>query len=306
MLHWSQDASTGWTRKSWVWSMATKQTCLSCESSAGDGKPRRWGCRRPVRDYQAVGMRASPLTCVHPDRTPTAGRLKPSAPPRADRASGDAALEPGRLPPRMLTRYRGAATLNRSRGARRRPARSHVSSSEIAFLAIGLIIGAAIGAAISEAVRVRPAPRRHVRVTISPNSVSPRHSRTLAERGDGAGEGPAPGSPDERAWAGEPDPEAPASPPGAAPARTPVPSAGTGVPTTAVAVPVEPASSVPVGPGTSVALPESRPPTAAPAPAERPAPPAGDTPRDTPSRPPNGPGSRAPLASAVLTPSTTS
>jgi len=55
-----------------------------------------------------------------------------------------------------------------------------VSPSEIAFLALGIVLGAAIGAAIVEAVRSRPAPRREVRVTIAPNSVNPRRSSTLA------------------------------------------------------------------------------------------------------------------------------
>ncbi len=55
-----------------------------------------------------------------------------------------------------------------------------MSPSEIAFLALGLVLGAAIGAAIVEAVRSRPAPRREVRVTIAPNSVLPRRNTTLA------------------------------------------------------------------------------------------------------------------------------
>jgi len=37
-----------------------------------------------------------------------------------------------------------------------------VSPSEIAFLAIGLIVGAAVGAAIAEGLRARPAPRGEV------------------------------------------------------------------------------------------------------------------------------------------------
>ena len=65
-----------------------------------------------------------------------------------------------------------------------------MSPSEIAFLALGIVLGAAIGAAIVEAVRSRPAPRREVRVTIAPNSVTPRRTTTLAVAAAGAA-GPA-------------------------------------------------------------------------------------------------------------------
>ena len=58
-----------------------------------------------------------------------------------------------------------------------------MSPSEIAFLALGIVLGAAIGAAIVEAVRSRPAPRREVRVTIAPNSVLPRRSSDPGRRG---------------------------------------------------------------------------------------------------------------------------
>ena len=76
-----------------------------------------------------------------------------------------------------------------------------MSPSEIAFLALGIVLGAAIGAAIVEAVRSRPAPRREVRVTISPNSVSPRRSSTLAEPSRPRRDRPRmPGSPEDDAW----------------------------------------------------------------------------------------------------------
>jgi hypothetical protein len=75
-----------------------------------------------------------------------------------------------------------------------------VNPSETAFLALGLVLGAAIGAAIVEAVRARPAPRREVRVTVVPNSVSPRRSATLADAGSPQGREPIPGSPDDTAW----------------------------------------------------------------------------------------------------------
>ncbi|HEU0244867.1 MAG TPA: hypothetical protein VFQ75_13270, partial [Candidatus Limnocylindrales bacterium] len=137
-----------------------------------------------------------------------------------------------------------------------------MSSSEIAFLAIGLIIGAAIGAAIAEGLRARPAPRGQVRVTISPNSVSPRRSTTLSDPALAASTGPIPGSPEEGAWEEGPRPAVPAvaaTAPGggpiAVPARTPVPSPAAGIPVAAVAVPVREPASVPVGPGIPAARP---------------------------------------------------
>ena len=75
-----------------------------------------------------------------------------------------------------------------------------MSPSEIAFLALGIVLGAAIGAAIVEAVRSRPVPRREVRVTIAPNSVLPRRSATLAAAVAGASGRRMPGSPEDEAW----------------------------------------------------------------------------------------------------------
>ena len=110
-----------------------------------------------------------------------------------------------------------------------------MSPSEIAFLALGIVLGAAIGAAIVEAVRARPAPRREVRITVSPNSITPRRPVTLASADPDAGRGSIPGSPDDDGWlerrlAGEPTPS---------PNRTRVPSGPVTVPAGAVAVPVE-------------------------------------------------------------------
>ena len=110
-----------------------------------------------------------------------------------------------------------------------------MSPSEIAFLALGIILGAAIGAAIVEAVRARPAPRREVRITVSPNSITPRRPLTLASADPDAGRSTIPGSPDDDGWlerrlAGEPTPP---------PNRTRVPSGPVTVPAGAIAVPVE-------------------------------------------------------------------
>ncbi|MCJ7712825.1 MAG: hypothetical protein MUQ32_18570, partial [Chloroflexi bacterium] len=136
-----------------------------------------------------------------------------------------------------------------------------MSSSEIAFLALGLILGCALGAAFLAAARSRPAPRREVRITIAPNSIGARRAVTLADPLAVRSRPSPPGSPDEAAWSDNVDaapgtsliagPEAPAI---ASPIRTRVPSAPALLATTAVAVPV--VGEFPVTPlgGTSSAM----------------------------------------------------
>lgn len=131
-----------------------------------------------------------------------------------------------------------------------------MSPSEIAFLAVGLILGAAIGAAIAEAIRARPAPRRQVRVTISPNTVSPRRSVTLADAAAEAGNAVMPDLADEGAAVApgdgsgrDPDVATPEPADPGRPARTPVPSVPVSIPARAVAVPVTGGAGVAVGPG---------------------------------------------------------
>jgi hypothetical protein len=120
-----------------------------------------------------------------------------------------------------------------------------VSPSEIAFLAFGLVLGTAIGAAVVQASGSRLAPRREVRLTITPNAIPARRSHTLAVPYDTAHPGVIPGSPDAdvfyRAWAAGQD--AGSGPVAGQPgtvtiSRTHVPSPPATVPATAVAVPV--------------------------------------------------------------------
>jgi hypothetical protein len=116
-----------------------------------------------------------------------------------------------------------------------------VNPSEIAFLALGLVLGAAVGAALLEAVRARPMPGREVRITVSPNSITPRRSATLASADPDAGRITIPGSPDDDGWlerrlAGE-------STGGGA--RTRVPSEPVPVPAAAVAIAVTPGGAGP-------------------------------------------------------------
>jgi len=120
-----------------------------------------------------------------------------------------------------------------------------VSSSEIAFLALGLVLGGALGAAFLAAVRSRPAPRREIRVTIAPNSIGARRAVTLADPISARDRPSPPGSPDDAAW---PDRSAatprvaaavrPETPIPASPLRTRVPSIAARVPAGAVAMPV--------------------------------------------------------------------
>ena len=121
-----------------------------------------------------------------------------------------------------------------------------MSPSEIAFLALGIVLGAAVGAAIVEAIRSRPAPRREVRVTIAPNSVNPRRSSTLAAVAAVGAVGRMPGSPEDDAWFDGAAGTFLAGPVGARrPAgmaildRTRVLSGRPAIPSTAVAVPVD-------------------------------------------------------------------
>jgi hypothetical protein len=89
-----------------------------------------------------------------------------------------------------------------------------VTASELAILALGLILGAASGAALVVTLGSRP-QRRDVRVTVT-RDVVPRRSETLSQDAFVAGPaGPAPGGPGDRRGA---DRDAPGTPP---PAREP-------------------------------------------------------------------------------------
>jgi len=120
-----------------------------------------------------------------------------------------------------------------------------VSPSEIAFLAFGLVLGTALGAALVQASGSRLAPRREVRLTITPNAIPARRSHTLAVPYDTAHPGVIPGSPDADAFfraratgrdvGSDPVPREPGT---VTVTRTRVPSPPATVPATAVAVPV--------------------------------------------------------------------
>ena len=136
---------------------------------------------------------------------------------------------------------------------------SIVTQSEIAFLAIGLVLGVAVGVALWQAVRTRPAQRREVRLTIAPNSIPARsasaparRSSTLAMPGGADNPGPVPGSPDAQALDDGPVRPHPAATlvavmgaPAAAPVRTPVPTIPTTIPDSAVGIPIVMADDTP-------------------------------------------------------------
>ncbi len=148
-----------------------------------------------------------------------------------------------------------------------------MTSSEIAFLAIGLMLGAALGGALAQVVRARPA-RREVRLTIMPNAIPARHAQTLATVPAGPGAAPVPATPAAGAIAVARPLPAPtaalaalaARPDGstASPLRTCVPSPVVVLPSTAVAVPV---GEAPVAPAASFAR-NTRPEVTSPRPPE--------------------------------------
>ncbi|HYO41800.1 MAG TPA: hypothetical protein VES19_01260 [Candidatus Limnocylindrales bacterium] len=124
-----------------------------------------------------------------------------------------------------------------------------MTSSDLAFLALGLVLGAALGAALVQVLRARPAPRREVRLTITPNAIPARHAHTLAIPYTPMRPAAGPGATPSGALAATPHPTAPASAvaasaaarldgPGASRTRTRVPSRGVVLPASAVAIPV--------------------------------------------------------------------
>ena len=163
-----------------------------------------------------------------------------------------------------------------------------MSPSEIAFLALGIVLGAAIGAAIVEAVRSRPAPRREVRLTIAPNSVIPRRGSTLAVAAAGGAVLRRPGSPDDDAWFD-----------GAAATFVGTPSAAGNQSPMAVRDRTRVLSSPPTLPSTAIAVPMDR---SGGAPPARPAPEQGardDTRPQATLRPDGGPPPASPVAGAI-------
>jgi len=80
-----------------------------------------------------------------------------------------------------------------------------LSASEVAFLALGLVLGLASGAALIEVLRARPPASREVRVTVAPNAIPARFATTLADPGSSAGvAGPAQAGPGDRRWHDDP------------------------------------------------------------------------------------------------------
>jgi hypothetical protein len=97
-----------------------------------------------------------------------------------------------------------------------------VTASELAILALGLILGAASGAALVVTLGSRPS-RRDVRVTVTHDAV-PRRSETLSQDAFvGGPAGPAPGGPGDRRGADRDAPSTPAPAPEATEWRPAVP-----------------------------------------------------------------------------------
>ena len=155
---------------------------LAAGARAGRRKPPAGERRRPRENYQAATAPAQRQGAhpAHPRTAPRRGR----SPGR--RAAGRTAGRDGAraMPRSRLTRACGAATLARVLGARSRACQGRpVSPSEIAFLALGLVLGVALGAALLVVVRSRPPLRpRGARHDHAERDRAPRTAATRSRR----------------------------------------------------------------------------------------------------------------------------
>src|SRR6266550_4145496 len=207
MLHWSQDASTGWTRNSWEGSIAKVEDVPFCalQSLGPDA----------ARCATAAGR------IYHPDR---------------DRRK-DAAHGSDRFDARLVRSYAGPRGPPVS-GPNRAGGQPNVTASEFAFLALGLVLGVAAGAALVEVARSRPAAPREVRVTVAPNSIRSRASTLADGRQTNGEDGPARGGPADRRWVDRDEDESADEPD-----DPPAGGAGAGGSFLAMSPPVAPGSS---------------------------------------------------------------
>jgi hypothetical protein len=76
-----------------------------------------------------------------------------------------------------------------------------LTASEVAFLALGLVLGLACGAALIEVFRARPSAAREVRVTVAPNAIHAPFASTLSNpTASPVAPGPAAAGPGDRRW----------------------------------------------------------------------------------------------------------
>jgi hypothetical protein len=88
-----------------------------------------------------------------------------------------------------------------------------LTASEVAFLALGLVLGLASGAALIEVLRAKPPASREVRVTVAPNAIHARFASTLADpTASNEASGPARGGPADRRWHDDPPDDEAATP----------------------------------------------------------------------------------------------
>src|SRR5215208_1313436 len=167
MLHWSQEASTGWTRNSWVCSLTKRDVPFRGDGSGANGgstKRRRPGIYHRTR--RTCTLRASRGV---PSVDAAGTRQLPSGEDEAfvayEHEPGDAGI---------------------------------VTASEFSFLALGLVLGLVSGAALIEFLRARPPSPPQVRVTVWPDSVPRRRASTLADAVVGPSAEPARGGPADR------------------------------------------------------------------------------------------------------------
>src|SRR2546423_4341027 len=181
MLHCNHEASTGWTRNSWLGSR-TKKSCLSAGAAGVSVHELGTGERRRSRIYHSVAN----------------GRA--NSPPARDLRATEARLTRAR----ELTWQLLAATIRTQLSTpdaspiARPGGPSRVSVSEFAFLAFGLMVGVAAGAAVIVFSTGRPAAVNEIRLTVTPNAIPARRRSTLSEDAFPDHSEPARGGPAER------------------------------------------------------------------------------------------------------------
>src|SRR4051794_8933218 len=173
MLHCNHEASTGWTRNSWLGSRTKKVASLLTQPLI---RCTKWG----------------PANAEWPEstiRSRTAARASRS---RAGHARARVDVAAARSYAATATIHAGRSPIVRSGGP------SRVTVSEFAFLALGLILGVASGAAFIVISNARAPAVNEIRLTVTPNAIPRRRRSTLSEDAFSDHSVPARGGPAER------------------------------------------------------------------------------------------------------------
>ena len=155
MLHWSQEASTGWTRNSWGGSMAKRGRAFPVRSWLGRRR-RIGGDRRPE----------STIRARRPAKAPR--RRARALAVRVDAGPGRSYIAPRSAPPPIKELDPTDA--------------GSVTASEFAFLALGATLGLVTGAALIEVLRGRSHAPHEVRVTVTADAIPRRRAVDAVRR----------------------------------------------------------------------------------------------------------------------------